>query len=146
MPLARLLGGSAEPVPAYNSNGLGLDPLDALAEQARELVAEGGFTMLKVRVGRDRGADDVTAMQIVREAVGPEVALVADYNQGLTLDQALPRCRALDELGLVWIEDAVDRYLLRDQEQPAGELGARLSRTGPGSLRDRWRGSARPRR
>ena len=49
LPLARLLGGTLEPVPAYNSNGLGLIPPGAVADEALELLAEGGFTALKVR-------------------------------------------------------------------------------------------------
>jgi mandelate racemase len=98
-----------EPVPAYNSNGLGLLPPEALAEEALELLAEGGFTALKVRVGRDSPADDVTAVRRVREAVGDAVTLVADYNQSLTLAEALPRCRALDGEGLAWIEEPL-RY------------------------------------
>src|ERR1700757_2599762 len=85
LPLAVLLGGTLAPVPAYNSNGLGLIPPARAAEEALELLAEGGFTALKVRVGRDRPADDIAAVRRVRAAVGDEVTLVADYNQGLTL-------------------------------------------------------------
>ena len=51
LPLAVLLGGTLAPVPAYNSNGLGLIPPEQVAEEALELLAEGGFTALKVRVG-----------------------------------------------------------------------------------------------
>lgn len=109
LPLARLLGGSLAPVPAYNSNRLGLLPPDRVADEAGELIAEGGFGALKVRVGRDRAADDLSALRRVREAVGAEVCLVVDYNQGLTLAQALPRCRALDDEGLAWIEEPL-RY------------------------------------
>ncbi len=109
LPLARLLGGILEPVPAYNSNGLGLIPPDAVADEALELLAEGGFTALKVRVGRARAADDLEAVRRVRDAVGSEVTLVADYNQGLTLGEALDRCRALDTEGLAWIEEPL-RY------------------------------------
>jgi mandelate racemase len=97
LPLARLLGGTLEPVPAYNSNGLGLIPPAAVADEALELLAEGGFSALKVRVRR------------VRAAVGDEVTLVADYNQGLALGDALERCRALDGEGLTWIEEPL-RY------------------------------------
>lgn len=109
LPLARFLGGTLAPVPAYNSNGLGLLPVAALAAEARELVAEGGFTALKVRVGRPVAADDVAAVRAVRAAVGDGVVLVADYNQGLTLVDALPRCRALDGEGVAWIEEPL-RY------------------------------------
>src|SRR5215831_3384013 len=81
LPLAVLLGGTLAPVPAYNSNGLGLIPPERVAEEALELLDEGGFTALKVRVGRDRAADDVAAVRRVRAAVGDEVTLVADFNQ-----------------------------------------------------------------
>ncbi len=109
LPLAVLLGGTLAPVPAYNSNGLGLIPPERVADEALELLAEGGFTALKVRVGRDRTADDLAAVRRVRTAVGDDVTLVADYNQGLTLGQALDRCRALDAEGLSWIEEPL-RY------------------------------------
>jgi mandelate racemase len=109
LPLAVLLGGTLAPVPAYNSNGLGLIPPGQAAGEALELLAEGGFTALKIRVGRDRAAADIAAIRLVRKAVGDEVALVADYNQGLSLDQALERGRALDGEGLTWIEEPL-RY------------------------------------
>lgn len=109
LPLARLLGGTVEPVPAYNSNGLGLLSPDLVAEEALALLEEGSFTALKVRVGRDSPADDLAAVRRVREAVGDAVTLVADYNQGLTPAEALPRCRALDGEGLAWIEEPL-RY------------------------------------
>src|SRR5258708_19919249 len=79
------------------------------AEEALELRAAGGFTALKVRVGRGRTADDLAAVRRVRAAVGDDVTLVADYNQGLTLGEALDRCRALDAEGLSWIEEPL-RY------------------------------------
>jgi len=109
LPLARLLGGTTDPVPAYNSNGLGLIPPAAAGDEALELLAEGGFTALKVRVGRAAAADDVAAVRRVREAVGDDVVLVADFNQGLDLGEALQRCRALDAEGLAWIEEPL-RY------------------------------------
>ena len=109
LPLAVLLGGTLAPVPAYNSNGLGLIPPEKAADEALELLAEGGFTALKIRVGRDRAADDLAALHAVRNAVGDDIKLVADYNQGLSLDQALERGRALDAEGLTWIEEPL-RY------------------------------------
>jgi mandelate racemase len=109
LPLAQLLGGTLGPVPAYNSNGLGLISPAAAGDEALELLAESGFTALKVRVGRDHAPDDIAAVRRVREAVGDRVTLVADYNQGLALGEALERCRALDAEGLGWIEEPL-RY------------------------------------
>jgi len=64
-----------------------------VADEALELLAEGGVPpRVKVRVGRDRAADDIEAVRRVRAAFGDEVTLVADYNQGLTLGDALERC------------------------------------------------------
>src|SRR5262249_26838701 len=107
--LVGLLGGTLPPVPAYNSNGLGLIPPAAAGDEALELLAEGGFTALKVRAGRDSPADDLAAVRRVREAAGAGVTLVVDYNQGLALGGALERCRALDAEGLAWIEEPL-RY------------------------------------
>lgn len=107
LPLARLLGGSVGTVAAYNSNGLWLADPDALADEALELVAEGGFRALKLRLGRERLADDLRAVRAVREAVGEDVKLMVDFNQGLTRGDALHRCRALDDLGLYWFEEPV---------------------------------------
>jgi mandelate racemase len=107
VPLAVHLGGSLAPVPAYNSNGLWLTPLDTLAEEAEALVAEGGFTGLKLRLGRERLADDIAAIGLVREVLGPDGHIMSDFNQGLSLGDALHRCHALDDQGLYWFEEPI---------------------------------------
>ncbi|MHC1563642.1 enolase C-terminal domain-like protein [Actinomycetospora sp. C-140] len=121
-PLAHVLGGELAPAAAYNSNGLGLNDPDTLAAEALELVAEGGFTALKVRVGRDRPTDDLRAVRAVREAVGPDAVLVADYNQGLDLAEAVPRCHQLDGEGLSWIEEPLRYDDLDGHAQLASDL------------------------
>jgi mandelate racemase len=107
LPLVRLLGGSPAPVQAYNSNGLWLIAIDKLGREAADLVAEGGFKGLKLRLGRDRLADDIEAIRVVREAVGSDVKLMVDFNQGLSLGDALHRCHALDDQGLYWLEEPI---------------------------------------
>jgi mandelate racemase len=105
VPLCVLLGGSVGPVRAYSSNGLWLKEPAALAEEAVELRDEGGFRGLKLRLRRRRAADDMAAVRAVRDAVGGDVALMADYNQGLDLAEAMERCRRIDDHGLAWIEE-----------------------------------------
>jgi mandelate racemase len=107
VPLCVLLGGSIGAVPAYNSNGLWLSPPPEVAREAVELRGEGGFTGLKLRLGRDRVADDLAAIEAVRDAVGSEMSLMVDFNQGLHLGEALERCHAIDDLGLAWIEEPI---------------------------------------
>ena len=106
-PLCVLLGGSVGPVLAYNSNGLWLSDPAKTAAEALELRDEGGFTGVKLRLGRERIADDMAALANIRKAVGPDMNLMVDYNQGLSLADALQRCRLIDDLGLAWIEEPI---------------------------------------
>ena len=108
LPLAEFLGGSLGPVPAYNSNGLWLmDPTKLGDEAAAALVGEGGFNGLKIRLGREQLADDLAAIEAVRAAAGAEIKLMVDFNQGLSLGDALLRCHALDDRGLYWLEEPI---------------------------------------
>jgi mandelate racemase len=106
VPLARLLGGEPRPIPAYNSCGLGLMPLDALADEAEKLLT-GGFRAMKLRLGYPTLAEDLAAVHAVKKRIGPGVALMVDYNQALGLDEALARGRALDREGLAWLEEPI---------------------------------------
>jgi len=106
-PLVRLLGGAPRPVRAYNSKGLGIQPLPALVKEAEELVAE-GFRAVKLRLGRPEARDDLAALRAVKKAIGPDITLMVDFNQGLTVAQALERGRMIDaEGGVTWIEEPV---------------------------------------
>ena len=96
VPLCVFLGGSVGPVRAYNSNGLWLKEPSAVAAESIELRDEGGFTGLKLRLGRDRFRDDLATIEAVRNAVGNDTALMIDFNQGLNLADALQRCHAID--------------------------------------------------
>ncbi|MGI9492340.1 MAG: enolase C-terminal domain-like protein [Geminicoccaceae bacterium] len=107
MPLCRLLGGSLGPVPAYNSNGLWLTPLKTLAKETKALVQEGGFSALKLRLGRETLADDIEAIRLVRKAAGADVKLMCDFNQAQSLGDALNRCHGLDDKGLYWFEEPI---------------------------------------
>lgn len=122
LPLATFLGGSVGPVPAYNSNGLWLTPLSSLAAEARALVAEGGFSALKLRLGRERLSDDLAAIAAVREGAGADVRLMCDFNQGLSLGDALVRCHRLDDEGLYWFEEPIAYDNIPGYAQLAREL------------------------
>jgi mandelate racemase len=123
LPLAEFLGGSLGAVPAYNSNGLWLTDVGKLGDEASALVAEGGFKGLKLRLGRERLADDLAAIGAVRAAVGEDVKLMVDFNQGLTLGDALHRCHALDDQQLHWFEEPVAYDDLAAHARLREELG-----------------------
>ena len=107
LPLVVMLGGTVGPVRAYNTNGLWLIPLERLADEASSLVAEGDFKALKIRLGRDNVKDDVEAIAEVRRAVGDDIILMSDFNQGLSFNAALRRLHQLDDQGLEWFEEPI---------------------------------------
>jgi len=113
LPLARVLGGDLEPIRAYNSCGLWLQDPDELAGEIDGLLSEGGFGGIKMRLGRGDFSADLKAVRNVRKALPDEVELMCDFNQALSIEEALRRCRALDDEGLYWIEEPVrhDDYL-----------------------------------
>jgi len=106
LPLVRLLGGVPRPIPAYNSNGLGLIGPERAAAEAVELATP-GFKAIKVRLGYPTVAADVAVVRAVRRAVGDAMILMSDYNQALLPPEAEARARVLDEEGLAWIEEPV---------------------------------------
>jgi mandelate racemase len=107
LPLAVLLGGTTGKVRAYNTNGLWLIPLDRIEREAAELVAQGGFKAIKLRLGREKLQDDLDAIAAVRRAAGDGVQVMSDFNQGLSFGEALLRLHALDDQGLSWFEEPI---------------------------------------
>ncbi|HSD28434.1 MAG TPA: enolase C-terminal domain-like protein [Vicinamibacteria bacterium] len=120
VPMATLLGGEPRPVPAYNSMGM-LPPGEA-ADQAAKSVAA-GFRGFKIKVGWPSLGEDLAAVRAARRALPDDVALMVDFNQSLTVAEALRRGRALDGEGVAWIEEPVRAEDLRG----SGEVAAALS-------------------
>ena len=132
LPLATLIGSAPRPIPAYNSCGLGLMTPDKVADEAEKLLA-GGFRALKLRLGYPSLRDDLAALRAVKKRVGPEVTVMVDYNQALSLAQARERGRALDQEGIYWLEEPIrhDDYagnaaLVRELETPI-QIGENFS-------------------
>lgn len=106
VPLVRLLGAEPKPIQAYNSNGLGIIGPERAAAEAVELLAP-GFKGVKVRLGYPDPATDLAVVRAVRAAIGPDVPLMSDYNQFLSVADAKARVTMLDGEGLYWIEEPV---------------------------------------
>jgi len=106
-PLAAFLGATPQPVRAYNSCGLGLMAPEAVADEAEKLLA-GGFRALKLRLGYPTLEADLAALHAVRRRVPGDIEIMVDYNQALSLNEAMARGRALDaEGGVYWIEEPI---------------------------------------
>lgn len=101
-------------MPVYTTEGgwlqLSTDQLIQDAVQMRER----GFRGAKIKIGKPQGRADHERLSAVRAAVGDSFELMADANQGLRLDDAERRSRALADLDLAWLEEPL----------PADDVGA----------------------
>src|SRR6516164_7703143 len=131
-PLATLIGGSPKRIAAYNSCGLGLMAPREVADEAEKLLAR-GFHAVKLRLGYPTLEEDLAALHAVQKRVGSGIAVMVDYNQALSLAQALERGRALDQEGIYWLEEPIrhDDYagnatLVRELKTPI-QIGENFS-------------------
>ena len=107
LPLARALGGEVRPIRAYNSCGLWIQDPAKVADEAEQLLSEGNFRAVKIRIGRPDFKQDLAAVRNVKKRIGDDVCLMSDFNQSLTVNEAIRRGQALDDEGLYWIEEPI---------------------------------------
>ena len=144
-PLATLIGSSPKRILAYNSCGLGLMAPREVADEAEKLLAR-GFRAVKLRLGYPTLADDLAALHAVKKRVGSEIAVMVDYNQALSLAQALERGRALDQEGIYWLEEPIrhDDYAGTQRLCANSRRQSRLERTFPKARPWLWRSRLAP--
>ena len=106
-PVWRLIdaGSKAQRVPVYGSGGW-------ISYSDEELIAEAagyvrrGFTAVKLKVGAREGIErDLERIAKVRAAVGPQVRIMMDANQGLDLPRALALAERARAHGIDWFEE-----------------------------------------
>jgi mandelate racemase len=103
-PLATLLGGSPRPIRAYDSYGA-VDPVADEKDLRRSL--EQGFRGIKIKGGDGDLANDERVVKAVRGLIGPDIALMLDFNQSLDPTEASRRIARLAAYDLHWIEEPV---------------------------------------
>jgi O-succinylbenzoate synthase len=103
VPLAKLLGGTQTAILTGISLGIQANPA-ALVERALKAKAD-GYRKIKLKI---KPGADVEYVAAVREAVGPEVSLMADANSAYTLADA-DHLAKLDAFGLTMIEQPLSR-------------------------------------
>ncbi len=106
-PLWQLWGGRPDPLPIYGSGcfrGLGHD---GMIEKAERYVAE-GFPAIKMQVAHCFTHDeDVANVRDMRQALGGDIDIMVDVNQGWTADEAIAAGGRLDDFNLAWLEEPV---------------------------------------
>lgn len=103
LPLYRYLGGSSPEI--YSDMSIGIDKPQAMAQLALKYKQQ-GFTILKVKNGINPD-DDVEAVRLIREAVGPEMDIRLDANQGWGVKTALRTLERMQPYGVVEVEQPV---------------------------------------
>jgi mandelate racemase len=103
-PLAKLLGGSPRPIRAYDSYGA-VDPVADERDLRRSL--DRGFRGIKIKGGDGDLANDERVVKAVRALIGPDIALMLDFNQSLDPAEAIRRIARLAPYDLHWIEEPV---------------------------------------
>jgi L-alanine-DL-glutamate epimerase-like enolase superfamily enzyme len=127
MPLCQLLGQNVASLPVYASDGLWLSYSRAeLVSEARSFV-DRGFTAIKIRIGSAKLSDDIERVRLVREAVGPDIKLIADANQGWDAATAIRFGRAVEDADLHWLEEPVPYYNLVASAAVAAALDTPLA-------------------
>ncbi len=86
--VCRLLGGSERPIQAYATLGV-VDPDRDLGAVAAALGD--GVGAVKIMIGVGDLAADVAMVAAVRREIGPSRGLMVDYNQSLTVPEAVRR-------------------------------------------------------
>lgn len=114
LPVVALLGGEPVPVRAYDSYGM-VDPIKD--RQALERSLTQGFRAIKIKVGYPELSADVQVIREVRQIIGPDTALMIDFNQSLEPVEAIRRIRTLEQFDLCWVEEPVSAEDLQGHKQ-----------------------------
>jgi L-alanine-DL-glutamate epimerase-like enolase superfamily enzyme len=139
LPLWRFLGAADNRVRAYASSGLWLDrSIDELVAEARGFVAA-GHRAVKMRLGRTSN-EDLARARALRTALGPDVKLLADVNQGWDETTAIRTGHALEEVGLFWLEEPLP---YEDLEGSARVAAALVTPIASGETEYGWLGMKR---
>jgi L-alanine-DL-glutamate epimerase-like enolase superfamily enzyme len=105
--VSRLIGACRTAVPVYNSSGLWITrSIDQLQREAGEFLKQ-GYRAMKMRLGKPDPKDDAARIRAVRDAIGPDIALMVDANQQLTVPRAIRLGRMLEEYNLAWFEEPI---------------------------------------
>ncbi len=133
-PVAKLLGGALDAVPAYASWGELRDP-GQRAEDAHALLEE-GFRAVKIRIAPERSDEGIGVVAAVRDAVGERLELMVDLNQwwrmagdlGPRLGPAGARrvIERLREYGVLWVEEPLPGEDLRGMHELRSSTGVRI--------------------
>ena len=105
-PVYRLFGCHRRPIPVYGSGGWISYTDEELVEEVVNYKKR-GFTAVKVKVGSPDMERDVRRLNLCREALGRDVKIMMDANQGMDAPSAVKLVSQVEDLGIFWFEEPV---------------------------------------
>jgi len=109
LPLYKLLGPFTDTVPVYGSGGwTNLSEKDLVKEQTGWV--ERGFKSIKMKVGKGFGRaekEDIRRLAAVRKAVGDDIAIYIDANNGYYAKQAIALASRFEDYNVGFFEEPV---------------------------------------
>lgn len=106
-PVYKLLGGYSNVI--QNDITIGISTPESMAAEARRLVTEDGWHILKIKAGIDY-KEDIRTMKLIREAVGMDVRLRVDANQGYSVSDAVCALEGFKEYGIEAVEQCLPHW------------------------------------
>ncbi len=103
LPLYALLGGENRTL--YTDCTVGIDKPEVMKEEALEYIQK-GYPALKVKLGSNK-KDDVERIRIIREAIGDDIPIRIDANQGWDVNTAIQTLRELEKYDIQYCEEPV---------------------------------------
>ena len=107
-PVWKLLGGHRDRVPTYASGALRRDLTHDRAAEAAHTLVKKGFKEMKTQMalpGNPPPSEEIKRVQVVREAIGPDIKLMCDINQRWRPEQAIDIGSRVEDVNLFWLED-----------------------------------------
>ena len=125
-PVGKLLGIHKDKCPIYGSGGWISYTIDELIAEASDYAAR-GFKAVKIKVGSTNWKKDVERLTQVRNAVGDEIDIMMDANQGMELPGAIRLANAVSNLNIYWFEEPLHRLNYNGYEMLKRQTGISLA-------------------
>lgn len=105
-PVYKILGGCDRRIPVYGSGGWLSYSDQELLEEVLD-YKERGFQAVKIKVGSPDLERDLGRIAKAREALGPQVRIMMDANQGMSVPDAIKLSNNARDIGIHWFEEPV---------------------------------------
>ena len=107
LPLYKLLGAYTDSVPVYGSGGWTNFTEEQLIKEMEDYI-ESGINRVKMKVGKDHGKserEDINRVEAVRKAVGDDITIFLDANNGYYKKQAIYMAKEFEQFQVGWLEE-----------------------------------------